>query len=96
MPQIAYIDVDDTLVRSVGTKRIPMVGTIAHVRKMKEDGWILYCWSSGGGDYAKDSAKELGIEECFMGFLPKPEVMIDDVSPEKWRTLTVIHPAEIK
>ena len=96
MAQIAYIDVDDTLVRSAGTKRIPMVASIAHVRKMKEDGWVLYCRSSGGGDYAKDSAKELGIEKCFTGFLPKPDIMIDDVSPEKWPGLKVIHPAELK
>jgi len=96
MPKVAYIDVDDTLVRSAGTKRIPIVSVVAHVKALKEEGWTLYCWSSGGGEYAKASAEELGIAACFVGFLPKPNVMIDDVPPQAWPFLSVIHPAEIK
>lgn len=96
MSKIAYIDVDDTLVRSAGTKRIPMVIVVRHVRALKEEGWELYCWSSGGGDYAKATAEELGIADCFVGFLPKPHVMIDDVAPQSWPFLRVIHPAEIQ
>jgi hypothetical protein len=96
MPKVAYIDVDDTLVRSAGTKRIPIVSVVAHVKALKEEGWTLYCWSSGGGEYAKASAEELGIAGCFVGFLPKPDVMIDDVHPQAWPFLSVIHPAEIK
>jgi hypothetical protein len=65
-------------------------------RRTKEEGWELYCWSSGGGDYAKASAEELGIAACFAGFLPKPDVMIDDVPPQSWSFLRVVHPAEIK
>ncbi|MCX6951462.1 MAG: hydrolase [Verrucomicrobia bacterium] len=95
MPRVAYVDVDDTLVRSVGTKRIPMVSVVRHVRALKEEGWELYCWSSGGGDYAKATAEELGIAACFAGFLPKPDIMIDDVQPQSWSFLRVIHPAEI-
>jgi hypothetical protein len=54
-----------------------------------------YCWSSGGADYARQSAVECGVEECFAGFLPKPELMIDDVHPQEWRYLTVVHPATL-
>ena len=96
MQQIAYIDVDDTLVRSVDAKRIPIPSTVAKVKELKASGWLLYCWSSGGADYARESAIELGIEECFSGFLPKPTLMIDDVDPRNWRNLSIIHPAEIK
>jgi hypothetical protein len=96
MSKVAYIDVDDTLVRSAGTKRIPMVSVVRHVKALKEEGWELYCWSSGGGDYAKTAAEELGIADCFVGFLPKPHVMIDDVPPQSWSFLRVIHPAEIQ
>ena len=96
MPKVAYIDVDDTLVRSAGTKRIPIVSVVRHVRALKEEGWELYCWSSGGGDYARATAKELGLSDCFVGFLPKPDVMIDDVPPQSWSFLRVIHPGEIK
>lgn len=53
---------------------------------------LLYCWSSGGGDYARTVAAELGIESCFAGFLPKPNVVIDDQEIKNWRRLTQIHP----
>ncbi len=93
---VAFIDVDDTLVRSVGTKRIPIVPTIGYVKGLKAKGWELYCWSSGGAEYAKTSAKELGIEQCFVAFLPKPELMVDDVPPHLWREIKILHPSEIK
>ena len=35
---VIYVDVDDTFVRSVGTKRIPIPGTIAQIRRLKNDG----------------------------------------------------------
>lgn len=95
-PQIAYIDVDDTLIRSAGTKRIPILPTVAKVKELKASGWILYCWSSGGAEYARDSASELGIENCFSGFLPKPTLLIDDMNPWDWRNLTIIHPTGIQ
>ena len=91
---IIYVDVDDTLVRSFGSKRIPMTEVINHVRSLKESGAILYCWSTGGASYARDSARELGLEDCFVGFLPKPTVLIDDQEPSQWRRLTVVHPGE--
>lgn len=91
---IAYVDVDDTLVRSFGSKRIPMSGMIAHVRRLHLAGVRLYCWSSGGATYAEDSARELGLAECFVGFLPKPNVLIDDVEPGRWPNLVLVHPNE--
>ena len=91
--QVAFVDVDDTLVRSVGPKRIPMTSVIAHVRSLKERGADLYCWSSGGAAYARQSARELGIEDCFTAFLPKPHVIIDDQQVSDWRTCTHLYPA---
>jgi hypothetical protein len=96
MASVAFVDVDDTLVRSVGTKRIPMVRTIEHVRTLKNDGWELYCWSAGGGEYARQSAEELGIADCFVGFLPKPTLMIDDLRPDEWRGFHIIHPSHLQ
>jgi len=83
--RVVFVDVDDTLVRSVGTKRIPMPAVVAAVRALYRRGDALYLWSSGGADYARASAVELGIEECFLGFLPKPDVYIDDQSVDEWR-----------
>jgi predicted HAD superfamily phosphohydrolase YqeG len=95
VPLIIYVDVDDTLVRSAGSKRIPMPSMISHVRELAKEGAILYCWSSGGGDYAKQTAEELGIVDCFAAFLPKPNVVIDDQSVIDWAQTMEIHPQSI-
>ena len=90
---IIYVDVDDTFVRSVGTTRIPMPATLHHIRELKEQGAQMYCWSSGGADYARSSAREFGVEDCFVAFLPKPQLLIDDQNINDWRDLEWIHPA---
>ena len=92
-PLIVYVDIDDTLVRSVGTKRIPVPGVIRHVRDLKAQGASCYAWSSGGAEYARQSAEELGIADCFSAFLPKPHVLLDDQEIGAWRGLLQIHPA---
>ena len=91
-PLIVYVDIDDTLIRSVGHTRIPMPAAIAAVRRLHESGAELYCWSSGGAAYARASAAECGLEACFVAFLPKPHVMLDDVPFGQWRRLRHVHP----
>lgn len=93
LPRTCYVDVDDTLVRSFGTKRIPITHVVETVRRLHRQGWTLYCWSQVGQEYAESSAKELGIHECFQGFLTKPNVLLDDVSPSTW--CRVLHPNEL-
>jgi len=87
MAQVGYVDVDDTLVRSVGTKRIPIPSAIARVRELHDQGWTLYLWSTGGAAYAESTAKELGLTHLFAGFLPKPTLIIDDQELKEWRGL---------
>jgi hypothetical protein len=58
-PTIIYVDVDDTLMRTFGSKRIPMTPVVNHVRQLKAEGATLYCWSSGGAEYAQSSAQDL-------------------------------------
>ena len=96
MKKTVYVDVDDTFVRTFGSKRIPMPEIIQKIRILFSAGFELYCWSSGGADYAEKSAKEFGIDDCFIAFLPKPQVMLDDQSPVDWKYLTVLHPNEIE
>ncbi len=93
-PVVVFVDVDDTLVRSVGSKRIPMPGVVAHVRELSASGATLYCWSSGGAEYARSAAEELQLTECFVGFLPKPHVLLDDQSPDEWRRFRHVRPLE--
>lgn len=82
---VVFVDVDDTLVRTVGTKRIPMPRTIERVRALHAEGSILFLWSSGGAEYAKNAAVELGIADCFEGYLPKPNLILDDQPVDEWR-----------
>ena len=89
---IFYVDVDDTLVRTVGTTRIPIVSVIEHFRRLKAEGATLYLWSAGGADYCRETAAELGITDCFVAFLPKPRVMIDDQEVKDWVLCTTFHP----
>lgn len=60
-PQTIFVDVDDTLVRSVGQTRIPMSAVVADIRRLRAAGHRLFLWSSGGVEYARTSAEELGI-----------------------------------
>lgn len=83
--RVIFIDVDDTLVRSVGTKRIPIPAALAAVKRLHQTGVQLFLWSSGGAEYARRSAVELGIESYFENFLPKPHTYIDDQPVHEWR-----------
>ena len=91
-PKIVFIDVDDTLVRSVGAKRIPMPGVVAAIRQLHSEHVQLYLWSSGGGEYARASAVELGLQDCFVAFLPKPHSYIDDQPVQEWRFCKHVYP----
>lgn len=93
---VIFVDVDDTLVRSFGSKRIPMTHVADHVRALHESEAELYCWSSGGGEYARRSAEELGLADAFAGFLPKPNVFLDDVAPRDWPRCILQHPSGVR
>jgi hypothetical protein len=84
--------VDDTLVRSAGTKRMPIPSVVAHVKELAKADAELYCWSTAGAEYARSTARELGIEALFVTFLPKPNVLIDDQDIGTWKRFTVVHP----
>lgn len=93
MSTIIYVDVDDTLIRTVGTRRIPIPEVIEHVRRLKADGAELYLWSAGGSRYCEEIADELGLRECFKAFLPKPRIIIDDQEVRDWVFCTTFHPS---
>ena len=92
-PRVIFVDVDDTLIRSFGSKRMPLTNMVALVRSLSEHGAELYCWSTGGADYARSAAQEVGLADCFKSFLPKPNLLLDDANTESWRMIQ-LHPAE--
>ena len=89
-----YVDVDGTLARHAGSQAIPIANVVAQVRRLHERGFPLYCWSTGGADYARRIATELGVAECFAAFLPKPTILIDDQEMPVW-LLKSFHPMDI-
>ncbi|BAT53469.1 hypothetical protein NOS3756_24300 [Nostoc sp. NIES-3756] len=89
---IIYVDVDDTLIRTFSGKRIRIPSTINHIKELKQQNAVLYCWSSGGAEYAKMVAEELGISEIFAAFLPKPNMLLDDQNVNDWKYLIQVHP----
>lgn len=92
---IVFVDVDDTLVRSFGTRQIPILNAIRYVRAMFDAGNTLYLWSRGGADYSKEIAIKLKIEDCFVGFLPKPEIVLDDRLVNLLDHCEFLHPSNV-
>ena len=92
---VVFVDIDDTLIRTVGRKRIPLPHVVAKVRDLAAEDTVLFAWSSGGAECARDVVSELGIAPHFNGFLPKPNLMLDDQTPSEWRYLKVMHPNEL-
>ena len=95
MQRIIYFDIDDTVVRSYGSKRIPMPAAIAAVHRLKQEGALLYLWSSGGAEYCRNTALELGLQDCFEAYLPKPTTYIDDQPVHEWRFCEHLYPSQI-
>jgi len=89
---VVYVDVDDTLVRSAGSKRMPIPNMVKHVKALASANAELYCWSTAGANYARATAIELGVEGCFVAFLPKPNIVIDDQELTEWKRFSVVHP----
>lgn len=90
---VIFVDVDDTLIRTFGTKRIPIPHAIRYVRDQHNTGNMLYCWSRGGAEYSREVAIELGIADCFISFLPKPDVVLDDRLEQLLDHCEFIHPS---
>ncbi|HJR74270.1 MAG TPA: hypothetical protein VJ806_11600 [Luteimonas sp.] len=92
MRKIVFVDIDDTLVRSAGSKRIPIPSVVSRVRALKAEGAEVFLWSTGGADYCKATAGELGLADCIAGCLPKPTVYIDDQPVGDWRDCRHVYP----
>lgn len=90
---VIYIDVDNTLIRKgPHGEEIPQLHVVAHIRDLNLEGATLYCWSTGGKEHALCTARRLGIEDCFQGFLHKPQAFLDDEEARVWPHFVHIHP----
>jgi phosphoglycolate phosphatase-like HAD superfamily hydrolase len=92
---VIYVDVDDTMIRSVGSKIIPIPSVISKIKSLNAAGVTLYCWSRGGEEYAIRVLDELGIRSCFEKVLSKPDILVDDESlDDLMKKIQMIHPSE--
>lgn len=65
------------------------------IRALHAESALLCARSSGGADYARSTADELDLADCFVAYLPKPDVFVDDVRVEAWRNTVQLHPNEV-
>jgi hypothetical protein len=95
-PLFVYVDVDDTLVKKgPNGEEEPIPKVVEHVCELHRGGALLYCWSTGGEDHARAAAQKLGIEQCFTGFLHKPQIFIDDQRAEEWPHFLHVSPERL-
>jgi hypothetical protein len=71
-----FVDVDLTLVDELGALR---PGAADALRRLKDHGCRLFLWTSGGAEYARTVAATYGLSDLFDAFLPKPDIVIDDM-----------------
>lgn len=91
-PLVIFVDVDDTLIRTYGSTRMPIGRAVDYVRRMHAEGHTLYCWSRGGADYAREIAESLGLAACFVACLPKPDRVLDDRMEDLLAYCEFVHP----
>jgi hypothetical protein len=76
-----FIDIDNTLTRDLGKTFIE--GSPEAVKKISEKANV-FIWSQGGLHYSFEIIKKAKLEPFICGVLPKPDLMIDDLSVEEW------------
>lgn len=82
-----FIDIDDTITSDMGQTFID--GAIETI-KLISFKVNIFIWSQGGMDYAIEIVKKADIEEYVCAVLPKPDLMIDDLSVRDWSGLLKI------
>ena len=92
--RVAYVDVDNTLVRKVAGEEMPDPDVIKLVRRPKRRGARLYCWSTGGAAHARRAALKCRIASLFEGFLSKPNLLLDDERVTEWPDCHEVSPKD--
>ena len=71
-------------------------GALSIVGSLHAAGAALHLWSSCSAQYASASANQLGLTECFLGFLPKPDLDIDARAVDEWRDGQHVLPGKVE
>ena len=71
-----FIDIDGTITPDCGHTIFPLA--IETIQELSEKSNI-FIWSAGGFNYCEEIVNKLNLEEFICGFMPKPEIVIDDL-----------------
>lgn len=63
---------------------LPHKGNISDLIKYSESGYTVIVWSLGGGPWAREVVKKLGLDAHVAACLSKPEVYYDDLDFAVW------------
>jgi hypothetical protein len=65
---------------------------LEYLRSLDPEAWELFAWSERGSEAARVYAVEAGVEDLFSGFLPKPNVFLDEHGVDEWPDVSVQSP----
>jgi cation transport ATPase len=93
--QVIYIDVDGTLERSLLGFKTSNESMVDAIRRLHGEGMTIYIWSADGAEKAREAARRAGIESLCADFLPKPNLLVDDKPPSRWKDFKRLKPREM-
>ncbi|WCK57055.1 hypothetical protein PP175_28110 (plasmid) [Aneurinibacillus sp. Ricciae_BoGa-3] len=76
-----FIDIDNTITRDLGATFIE--NALQSIKEISTKANV-FIWSQGGLAYALEIVEKAKIQEFVCCVIPKPDLMIDDLSPDKW------------
>jgi hypothetical protein len=83
-----FIDIDDTITSDMGKTFINGAIEAIKLISLKVN---IFIWSQGGVEYANEIVEIANIKEYVCAVLPKPDLMIDDLSVKDWSGLLKIN-----
>lgn len=90
---VIYVDVDDTLIRTLGTKRVPIPTAISHVRALHTQGAVLYLSAVAVNNMLGECAR-YGYRGMLRRILAKTSnSKFDDQQVSEWRYCRTVHPS---
>ena len=86
MKKSVFVDVESSFREDVRGR------VLGYLRGLDLEVWELFAWSDGGSEAARVHVVEAGVEDLFSGFLPKPNVLLDEHGVDEWPDVRVQAP----
>ena len=86
MKKSVFVDVESSFHEDVRGR------VLEYLRGLDLEAWELFAWSDGGSEAARVHVVEAGVEDLFSGFLPKPNVLLDEHGVDEWPDVRVQAP----